>query len=81
MALGVDVPFNVDSQDCFGIDEAGVAETAQLIAATDAAGFSIEDYDPTTHSIRSINVAASRVAAAKDARDGLVLMARAENHL
>lgn len=81
LTAAVDVPFNVDSEDCFGIDEAGVAATATLIAATDAAGFSIEDYDPRTASIRSIEVAAARVAAAKEAGGDLVLTARAENHL
>lgn len=81
MTAAVDVPFSVDSEDCFGVDEAGVAETARLIAATDAAGFSIEDYDPGTDSIRSIDGAASRVAAAKNAGGDLVLTARAENHL
>jgi 2-methylisocitrate lyase-like PEP mutase family enzyme len=81
MTGAVDVPFNVDSEDCFGIDTAGVAETAGLLAATDAAGFSIEDHDPRTESIRSIDEAAARVAAAKEAGGDLVLTARAENHL
>ena len=77
----VDVPINVDSEDCFGLDLSGVAETAEMIAATDAAGFSIEDYDPRMGAIRSIDDAAARVGAAKRAGDGLVLTARAENLL
>ncbi len=81
MTGAVDVPFNVDSEDCFGIDTVGVAETAGLLAATDAAGFSIEDYDPRAGSIRPIDQAARRVAAAKEAGGDLVLTARAENHL
>lgn len=81
MTAAVGLPYNVDSEDCFGLDPAGVAETARLIAATDAAGFSIEDYDPRTDAIRSIEIAAQRVAAAKQAGGELVLTARAENHL
>lgn len=81
MTASVDLPFNVDSEDCFGIDATGVAETATLLAETDAAGFSIEDYDPRVDEIRSIEDAAARVAAAKQAGGDLVLTARAENHL
>ena len=81
MTAAVDLPFNVDSEDCFGVDESGVAETAALLAATDAAGFSIEDYDAGAGAIRSIEEAAARVAAAKGAGRDLVLTARAENHL
>lgn len=81
MTAALDVPFNIDSEDCFGTDPAGVAETAALIAETNAAGFSIEDFDPRTESIRSIDEAAARVEAAKRAGGDLVLTARAENHL
>lgn len=81
LTAAVDVPVSVDAEDCFGEDPDGVAETARLIAATDAAGFSIEDYDPRTDSIRPVEVAAARVAAAKDAGGDLVLTARAENLL
>lgn len=81
MTAVVDVPFNVDSEDCFGVDPGGVAETAALLAATDAAGFSIEDYDPRAGALRPIDEAAERVAAAKRGGADLVLTARAENHL
>lgn len=81
MAEAVDVPFNVDSEDCFGTDVAGVADTAQQLAHTDAAGFSIEDYDPRNGVIRSLDEALERVSAAKAAGRDLVLTARAENHL
>ena len=55
----------------------------ELIAAAGAAGCSIEDYDPATRSIDAIDVATERVAAAVEAarKHGLVLTARAENHL
>ncbi len=81
MTAAIDLPFNVDSEDCFGADTVEVAETAALLAATDAAGFSIEDYDPRADAIRSVDDAAARVAAAKGAGGDLVLTARAENHL
>lgn len=81
MTAAVDVPVNVDSEDCFGVDSAGVAETAGLLAATDAAGFSIEDYDPKADAIRPLEVASARVEAAKQGGGDLVLTARAENHL
>lgn len=81
MTASVGVPFNVDSEDCFADDLAGVAETAGMIAETDAAGFSIEDHDPRSGAIRPLDDAARRVTAAKDAGGDLVLTARAENHL
>lgn len=81
MTAAVDVPLNVDSEDCFGIDTAGVSQTAASIAATDAAGFSIEDFDPRTGGIRPLADAAMRVTAAKESGEDLVLTARAENHL
>jgi 2-methylisocitrate lyase-like PEP mutase family enzyme len=81
LTAAVDVPINVDSEDCFAETPEGVAETASLIAATAAAGFSIEDYDPRTDSIRSIGDAVERVVAAKSGGRDLVLTARAENYL
>ena len=83
LAAAVDVPLSVDAERCFAEDPAGVAETVELIAAAGAAGCSIEDYDPATGSIDAIDVATERVAAASDAArsHGLVLTARAENHL
>ena len=81
MTAAVDLPCNVDAEDCFADDIDGVADTARLLAATDAAGFSIEDYDPRAASIRPLDVAADRVAAAKAAGGDLVLTARAEQHL
>ncbi|MEL6893089.1 MAG: isocitrate lyase/phosphoenolpyruvate mutase family protein [Actinomycetota bacterium] len=81
MAAAVDVPVNVDSEDCYGESVEGVAETAAALADTDAAGFSIEDYDPRSGTIRSVDDAADRIAAAKEAGGDLVLTGRAEQHL
>ena len=83
LVAAVDVPVSVDAERCFADDPAGVAQTVELIAAVGAAGCSIEDYEPTTRSIDDIGVATERVAAASGAarKHGLVLTARAENHL
>jgi 2-methylisocitrate lyase-like PEP mutase family enzyme len=79
----VDLPVSVDAERCFADDPAGVARTVGLIAAAGAAGCSIEDFDPATGSIDAIDVATERVAAASGAakKHGMVLTARAENHL
>lgn len=81
LASAVDVPFNVDAEDCFADDVDGVIETVALLDATDAAGYSIEDYDPRADAIRSLDIATERVAAARSASADLVLTARAENLL
>lgn len=83
LVAAVDVPLNVDAERCFADDAAGVAETVELIAQAGAAGCSIEDYDPQRDAIDPLSVAVERVAAAADAarRHGVVLTARAENHL
>lgn len=83
VASSVSVPVNVDSERCFADDPAGVAETVELIAEAGAAGCSIEDFDPARAAIDPLDVAVDRVAAAAQAaaRHGLVLTARAENHL
>jgi 2-methylisocitrate lyase-like PEP mutase family enzyme len=83
VASAVAVPLNVDSERCFGDDPTGVAETVELIAQAGAAGCSIEDFDPARGAIDPLEVATERVAAAATAarRHGLVLTARAENHL
>lgn len=83
LAAPVDVPLNVDAERCFADTPAGVAETVGLLAGTRAAGLSIEDYDPVAGAVEPLDVAAARVAAAAEVAraEGLVLTARAENHL
>ncbi len=83
LASAVDLPLNVDAQRCFADHPAGVAETVAEMAARGAAGCSIEDYDPATGRIDPLDVAVERVtAAAEEAhRHGVVLTARAENHV
>jgi len=78
----VDVPVSVDAERCFADDAPGVAVSVERIAATGAAGISIEDYAPAS-GIDAIDVAVERVAAAANVTrsTGMVLTARAENHL
>jgi 2-methylisocitrate lyase-like PEP mutase family enzyme len=84
LAAATELPLSVDSERCFASDPAGVAETVSLLADAGAAGCSIEDYDPATGQIDDVATAAKRVAAAAEAAhrgQGMVLTARAENHL
>lgn len=78
----VDIPVSIDAEHGHAIDPEGVAETVRRIAATGAAGVSIEDYDPEGR-ILPFELAVERVAAAASAAaaSGIVLTARAENHL
>ena len=83
LVAAVAIPINVDAERCFADEPAGVAHTVEMIADAGAAGCSIEDYDPRTGAIDSLETAVERVAAAADAAGvrGMVLTARAENHL
>jgi 2-methylisocitrate lyase-like PEP mutase family enzyme len=85
IAAATDLPLNVDSERCYPDDPGGVAQTVALLAEADAAGCSVEDYDPATQSLDQVGVAAERVAAVVEASRGLsepmVVTARAENHI
>jgi 2-methylisocitrate lyase-like PEP mutase family enzyme len=83
LAEAVEVPLSVDAERCFGDSPAAVAATARLLADAGAAGFSIEDWNPETNAIDPIDVARDRVAAAVEiaSSEGMVLTARAENHV
>jgi 2-methylisocitrate lyase-like PEP mutase family enzyme len=78
-----ELPLNVDAEQCFPRDEGGVATTVRLLAAAGASGCSIEDWDPRDGAIEDIDRATQQVAIAAAAADdeGLLLTARAENHL
>jgi 2-methylisocitrate lyase-like PEP mutase family enzyme len=79
----IGIPLNVDAERLYADEPEGVAETARLLAGTGAAGFSIEDYDPLRDRLDPLDEAVARVAAAAEVAraHGLVLTARAENHL
>lgn len=81
LAAAVDIPLNVDAEDGLAADLDGVTTTYAALAETDAAGASIEDYDPRSRSIRPMAEAVERVAAARAACADMVLTARCENHL
>lgn len=82
LARAVQVPLSVDAERCYADNFAGVQRTVKRLAEQGAAGVSIEDYDPA-RGIYPIKVATDRVKAAVKAAHphGIVLTARAENHL
>ncbi len=82
LVAAVDVPVSVDAEGCFPDDPGGIARTVELIATTGAAGCSIEDYHPADGLLPAA-LAADRVGEAVQAASGagLVVTARAENHL
>jgi 2-methylisocitrate lyase-like PEP mutase family enzyme len=83
VTAAVEVPVSVDAERLFADTPDGVAANVTTLAGLGAAGVSIEDYDPATAAIEPVAVATARVEAAADAAHahGLVLTARAENHL
>ncbi len=83
LAAAIEIPVNVDAEDCFPREPGGISETATQLVAAGAAGFSIEDYDPVTGEILSIEEAADRVGQVCTVVQGsqCLVTARAENHL
>lgn len=83
LAAAVEVPLNVDAERCFADTPEGVTETIELLAKAGAAGISIEDWNQPHNHIDPIEVASARVKAAATAAHaaGVVLTARAENHI
>lgn len=79
----VEIPLNVDAERCFADTPEGVAETVRLLAEAGAAGVSLEDWDPVGETIDPLDLSLDRMTAAVEAaRDlGIVLTARAENHI
>lgn len=80
LTAAVAVPIHVDAEACFPREPGGIETTVQLLAEAGAAGLSIEDHDGH---LLPVDVATDRVAAAAVAAHdhGLLLTARAENHL
>lgn len=83
LTAAVGVPVNVDAERLFSATTDGIIESIDLLAEAGASGISIEDYDPAEDCIETVAAGAERVAAAAEAcaRHGIVLTARAENHL
>lgn len=82
LVASVDIPVSIDAERCFADEPEGVADVVERLAATGAAGLSIEDYDPRT-GIDPLELAVARVTAAAEAAHahGMLLTARGENHL
>ena len=82
LVAAVDIPVSIDAEHGHAIEPEGVADNVRRLAATGAAGVSIEDYDPQ-RGLLPLDLAVERVeaAAAAAAETGIVLTARAENHL
>ena len=83
LAAATELPVNADLEDGFADDPAGAAETVRLAAQSGVAGCSIEDWSRTEHVILGLGTAVEKVAAAAESAHttGLVLTARAENHI
>jgi 2-methylisocitrate lyase-like PEP mutase family enzyme len=82
MAAAITVPLSVDSEACYPGETGGIGRTVELLAAAGAAGCSTEDYDPAL-GLLPLRMAVDRVSEAVEAArtHGLVVTARAENHL
>ena len=82
LTAAIDIPLNVDAENLYSETDDGIREAVDRLAEAGAAGFSIEDYSPTS-GIYSLDVAVSRVTTAVEAArgHGLTLTARAENYL
>lgn len=77
----VQIPVSVDAEYGFAASPDDLGETVARIGETGAVGMSIEDYIPE-RGILEINEAVERVASVVEAAEGgLVVTARAENHL
>lgn len=85
IATATSLPLNVDSERCYPDDDGGIAETVRLLGEAGAAGFSIEDYNPSASSIDDIETALAHLKEALEASRAfdppLVVTARAENHI
>jgi 2-methylisocitrate lyase-like PEP mutase family enzyme len=85
IVAAVDVPVSADLEDGFGAEPDAVAATVRKAVAVGLAGCSIEDWSATDGTIFPFDLAVERVRAAAEAahgtEGGLVLTARAENHI
>lgn len=82
LCAATELPVSVDLEDGHGPAPADAALALERAADAGAAGGSIEDYDPRAGRLYERDEAAERVAAAAQAAaGGLVLTARAENHI
>jgi len=78
----LDIPLSIDAEAGYSLDLDGLPRTVDRLAATGASGISIEDYLPE-RGILGIEEATDRVGRITESAhsEGLVVTARAENHL
>jgi 2-methylisocitrate lyase-like PEP mutase family enzyme len=78
----LDIPLSIDAEAGYSRDLDGLPRTVGQLAATGASGISIEDYLPE-RGLLSIDEATERVGLFAETAhsEGLVVTARAENHL
>jgi 2-methylisocitrate lyase-like PEP mutase family enzyme len=85
LAGAVEVPVSADLEDCFPREPGGVAETVRRACDVGLAGCSIEDWDQADGSLLEVDQASERVSIAVEqaraAGAGMIITARAENHL
>ncbi len=83
ICTAVDIPVNVDFEWGYAAEPEGLGPIIARLAEAGAAGFSLEDFDPSVGAVVSIDQAAERVeaGAAAATETGMVFTARAENHL
>jgi 2-methylisocitrate lyase-like PEP mutase family enzyme len=85
IVAAVDVPVSADLEDGFAAEPDAVAATVRKAVAVGLAGCSIEDWSAADRTIFAFDHAVERVRAAAEAahgtEGGLVLTARAENHI
>ena len=48
LTAAIDIPLNVDAENCFAARAEDIGETVDLLAEAGASGLSIEDWDPLT---------------------------------
>jgi 2-methylisocitrate lyase-like PEP mutase family enzyme len=77
LVAAVGVPVSADLENGFADDPAGVRDAVRAAAETGLAGCSVEDWSGTE--LYDVSLATERIAAA--AGSGVVLTARAENHI
>ena len=86
IVAATELPVSADFENGFADEPDAVAANVQIMAATGLAGLSIEDYTGRQdHPIYDLGLASERIAAACEATGnegpGVVVTARAENHL
>ena len=82
LCSALDIPVSVDAEAGYSEDRDGLARTVAQLAATGAAGVSIEDFLPR-RGVVGLDEATERVAMFTNSahEEGMVVTARAENHL